>query len=169
MLILIAAVANNNIIGNDGKIPWNIPEEMALFTSITMGHPVIVGRKTFESIGHVLPGREMFVLSHSRSLPPNWGEGGDGGKLDEEKNPDVTLCSSPQDALDKTKKERTVFVIGGSDVYAQMMPFVDEMRISHLKKAFAGDCYFPEIHKHIWQVAKQQEFQDFIHTTYTRI
>lgn len=165
---IIAAVANNNVIGKNGKIPWDIPEEMELFKQHTMGHALIVGRKTYESIGHALPDREMFVLSHSPLLlrPATLFErSGDKEGLGGE----ITFCTSIQDALDKTKKERTVFVMGGGDVYAQMMPLVDEMRISHLKEAYEGDCFFPDIDRNTWRISEQQEFPDFIHTTYTRI
>ncbi|MEK7499725.1 MAG: dihydrofolate reductase [Patescibacteria group bacterium] len=143
-LTIIVAVAKNNVIGSNGIIPWNIPEEMALFKSITMGHPVIVGRKTFDSIGHELPGRENIVLSKSGEI------------------------NCIEKALEQTK-EKQAFVIGGASVYAQMMPFVDQMRISHLKKAYEGDALFPKIDRNIWRITKQQEFSDFIHSTYTRI
>ncbi|MDA1169233.1 MAG: dihydrofolate reductase [bacterium] len=143
-LTLIAAVAKNDVIGNAGKIPWHIPEDMALFKQITMGSTVILGNTTFKSIGQELPGRENIVLSHT------------------------SLYNSLEKALEKTRGKH-VFVIGGASVYAQMMPFVDEMLISHLKEAFIGDRYFPPINKNIWQIAEEQEFQDFIHIKYTRI
>ena len=133
-----------------------------------------MGRKTFESIGHVLPGREMLVLSHS-SLPLFKGEL-EGVQFAQPTPPSlplkrggsVTFCSSIQDALEKTKKEEA-FVIGGASVYAQMMPFADEMHISHLKEAYEGDSLFPEIDIKLWRIFEQQEFHDFIHTKYTRI
>lgn len=143
MLTIIAAVAQNNVIGNNGTLPWNIPDEMELFKQATMGNAVIMGRKTFDSIGRPLVGRENVVLSHAGSI------------------------NSIEKALEQTKGKRT-FVIGGASVYAQMMPLAQEMRISHLHKAFEGDCYFPEIDKNIWQITEQQEFPDFIHITYTR-
>ncbi|MEO6077852.1 MAG: dihydrofolate reductase [Candidatus Andersenbacteria bacterium] len=166
MITLIAAVAKNGVIGTDNKTPWNIPEEMELFKNITSGHAIIVGRKTFESIGHALPGRRMYVLTRNplpspclpaRQAPPIQGEGGD-----------IVFCSSIKDALEKTKKERTIFVIGGSEVYAEFMPLADEMRISHLYQEYSGDIFFPKIDNTIWQEISRTEYKLFTHIHYTR-
>ena len=144
MLILIAAVAKNNVIGRNGTIPWDIPEERALFKEATMSHAVIMGRKTFDSIGKELPGRKNIVLSHSG------------------------LYSSIEKAL-LVAEGKTCFVIGGAEVYDQMMPIADEMRISHLKQAFSGDTFFPAIDQTIWQEAEKTEYPEFTHIRYIRI
>ena len=144
MLTIIAAVAANNVIGNHGRTPWKIPEEMQLFKTLTMGYPVIMGRKTFESIGRELPGRENIVLSHT-------------GAYD-----------SMEKALQKIGG-KDAFVIGGASVYAQMMPLVGEMRISHLKSAFQGDVSFPAIDPKTWKIAEKQDYPLFTHIRYTRV
>lgn len=144
MLTIIAAVAANNVIGNKGKIPWHIPEEIQLFKSLTMGHPIIMGRITHESIGRNLPGRENIVLSHTGTYT----------------------------SIEKTLKKvsgKDAFVIGGASVYAQMMPMADEMRISHLKSAYDGDVFFPIIDPTVWMIAEKQDFPFFTHIRYTRI
>jgi len=159
MLTIIAAVAKNGVIGYNNKTPWNIPEELALFKTITMGHVLIVGRKTYESIGHELVGRRLFVLSrspHPNPLPVR-GEGNS-----------VFFCSSLEYALEKTKHERSVFVIGGGDVYAQMMPIADEMRISHIQKVYTGDITLPFISPDVWQIKEQINYKLFTHIHYTR-
>ena len=159
MITLIVAVAQNGVIGNNNKTPWDIPEEMELFKQITYGHALIMGRKTFESIGHVLPGRTMYVLTRNAFPSPPSIQG---------ERVDVVFCSSIQDALEKTKKERTIVVIGGGEVYAEFMPLADEMRISFIHKAYSGDILFPKIDKTIWQEVEKTEYNLFTHIHYTR-
>ncbi len=157
MLTLIAAVAANNIIGSNNKIPWKIPEEMQLFKTLTMGHPIIMGRKTFDSIGRELPGRQNIVLSHAPhpSPLPIRGEG-------------IIWYTSIEKALQEISG-KDAFVIGGASVYAQMMPIVDEMRISHLKASYPGDVLFPEIDQKIWSIAETSDYPLFTHIRYIRI
>ena len=143
MLILIAAVAHNNVIGSNGIIPWDIPEERIVFKNTTMGHPVIMGRKTFESIGKELPGRKNIILSKAGTY------------------------SSIKKALQEIGNA-DAFVIGGGHVYDQMMPIADEMRISHLKQAFSGDTLFPAIDPSIWQMAEKTDYPEFTHIRYIR-
>lgn len=154
MLTLIAAVAKNNVIGKDGKTPWDIPEEMALFKQETMGHPVIMGRKTYDSIGRPLPGRRMIVVSHT--LRPM-------------SSPELVVCPSIPEALKELESAQPAFVIGGQQIYAQMMPFADELSISHLKEAYEGDSFFPPIELNTWKEYETKEFPLFIHRRYTRI
>ncbi len=154
MLILIAAVAKNNVIGNNGKTPWHIPEEMSLFKQETMGHPIIMGRKTYDSIGRLLPGRRTIVLSHT--LAPV-------------SSPELAIFNSIQEAIQEVARVKTAFVIGGQQIYAQMMPFADELSISHLTKAYEGDSWFPQIDTKIWKESETKEFPLFTHRRYTRI
>lgn len=154
ILTLIAAVAKNNVIGDQGTTPWNIPEEMGLFKRTTMGSVVIVGRKTYEDIGHPLPGRRTIVLSRTMSSVSS---------------PELAVCSSIPEALEAVQEAKRVFVIGGEQIYAQMMPFADELRISHLKKAYEGDSFFPDIDTTLWKIVEKQEFPDFTHSRYKRI
>ena len=158
MITLLTAIDPNNTIGNHGKTPWDIPEELKLFKKITYGHAVIMGRKTYESIGHALPGRKMFVLSrspHPNPLPIR-GEGS------------IIFCTSVQDALEQTKQERSVFVIGGGQVYAQMMPLADELLISHIHQEYSGDVFFLNIDQRIWQEVSRTEYPRFTHIHYIR-
>lgn len=144
MLTIIAAVAANNTIGNNGKIPWKIPEEMKLFKQYTIGYPVIMGRKTFESIGHELPERQNIVLSHA----------------------------GPYNSIKKALQEiggKDAFVIGGASIYAQTMPLVDEMRISHIKASYQGDVMFPVIDPAVWKITAEHDYPLFTHTRYIRI
>ncbi len=153
-LIIIAAVAKNNVIGKNGNTPWNIPEEMALFTKATLGHVVIVGRKTYEAIGRPLPNRTTIVIS--RTIPRYL-------------SPQVAVCSSVQEALELSAAAKTVFVIGGASIYDQMMPFASKMCISHLHEAFEGDSHFPPIDPNSWHLSESKEFPRFTHSRYVRI
>lgn len=153
MISLIAAIDPNNVIGKAGSTPWHIPDELKLFKEITYGHALIAGHTTYKSIGHGLPGRTLYVLSHT-ALEHNQ----DG----------VVFCSSLEDALEKTKKERTVFVIGGGSVYDEFMPLAQEMRISHLRTEYSGDVYFPEIDHTIWRIHTKTEYPLFTHIHYVR-
>lgn len=153
-LIIIAAVAKNGIIGLKGKTPWNIPEEMVLFTAATMGHSIIMGRKTYESIGKPLPGRKTIILS--RTLSPL-------------SSPLLTVCGSVPDAIQHIQDNETAFVIGGQQIYAQMMPLVQELLISHLNASYKGDSWFPEIDKTLWKLVKEKKYPLFTHSRYIRI
>lgn len=153
-LILIAAVAKNNVIGKNGITPWNIPEEMALFTKATLGHVLIVGRKTYEAIGRPLPNRTTIVISRT---------------MRKHSSPEVTVCGNIQEALEACESAKTVFVIGGASIYDQMMPFASEMYISHLHEAFEGDSYFPPIDPNSWHLSESKEFPRFTHSRYVRI
>lgn len=153
-IILIAAVAQNNVIGKRGVTPWHIPEELALFKKLTMGHTLLVGKNTYESIGHALPGRAMVILSTTLSSQAANGS---------------IVCRSIPEALERTKNESMLFVIGGAQVYAQMMPLADELAISHLDQAYEGDAVFPPIDQHIWKITETQSFPLFTHNRYVRI
>lgn len=154
MITLVAAIDPNNVIGKSGKTPWNIPEELQLFKKITFGHALITGHTTYKSIGHGLPGRMLYVLSHHAH---------------EQYTEGIVFCTSITDALEKTKNERTLFVIGGGQVYDQFMPLADEMRISHLRTEYSGDVYFPNINESVWRIHTKTEYPLFTHIHYTRL
>lgn len=139
-ICIVVAMASNKVIGKDGKLPWHIPEDLKYFRNLTKGHPVIMGRKTFESIlsrlgGHPLSDRTNIVLSRYHDLN-HWGK-------------NVITASSFEDALDKASKapkiSDKVFVIGGESVYYQALPFATRMYITMLFRHFDGDAFFPEI------------------------
>lgn len=136
-ICIVVAMAANRVIGKDNKLPWHIPADLKRFRTLTKGHPVIMGRKTFESIvsrlGHPLQGRTNIVLSRHYDLN-NWGE-------------DVITAGSFEDALDKASKapkiSDKVFVIGGESVYHQALPMTTCMYVTLLGRDFEGDAFFP--------------------------
>lgn len=138
-LVLIAAVAENGVIGTDGEMPWHYPEDLKRFKETTMGHPVIMGRTTYESItdqlGGPLPGRTNIVLSSRESLPvPE--------EVVHARDIEAAL-SAAKEALDADKQ--TVYVAGGATVYEQCLDRADELRITEVPESPDGDTSFPAI------------------------
>ena len=144
IIALIAAVSENGVIGRDGKIPWHLPADLKLFKRLTMGHHLIVGRKTFESIGKPLPGRKMIVLSRQ---PGYTVEG-------------CLTASSLPHALEIASKagEDEVFIAGGATVYAQALPLADRFYFSQVCVKPRGDTNFPEFNLEDWTVTVQAEY-----------
>ena len=131
---IIAAMDRNRLIGNKNQLPWHLPADFAHFKSVTMGKPVIMGRKTFESIGKPLPGRINIVLSRD---PDTSFEG-------------VECVSSFADALAKVPGTQEVMVIGGSTIYEMLLPQVNRMYFTYVDAEFEGDAWFPEYDKNQW-------------------
>lgn len=135
-LSLIAAVANNNVIGKDNALLWNIPQDMKFFRATTSGHPVIMGRKTHLSIGRALPNRRNVVITRDATFT----------------SPDVEVVHSVPEALALFKDSADeAFIIGGADIYTQTLPFADKLYITHIDADFDGDTFFPEIDTTIWK------------------
>lgn len=124
---LIAAMAKDRVIGMNNKMPWHLPADLMHFKKVTLGKPIIMGRKTFDSIGRPLPGRENIVLTRN----PRWSVSG------------VTTKPSLESALDYCEDESEVMIIGGANVYAQAIPFANRMYLTFIDLDVSGDAYFP--------------------------
>lgn len=138
-ITLIAAVSLNGVIGNDNTIPWQNKEDMMHFKETTMGNVVIMGRKTFESIGSKpLRGRVNIVVSSTLRPDPMY------------------FCMTLEDALEATRNNRNkeTFVIGGGEIYKQTIGLANKLIISHIHKPIEGDVKFPEIDLNVWGVGK---------------
>jgi dihydrofolate reductase len=123
-LAIIVAIAHNRVIGKDGKLPWHISEDLKRFKRLTTGHAVLMGRKTFESIGRPLPNRRNVVIS---STP----------------RPGVETYRTVAEALEALKDQEKVFVIGGGQLYACLLDSVDELYLTLVDKNIEGDTFFP--------------------------
>jgi dihydrofolate reductase len=148
--IIIAAVAENGVIGHAGKIPWDLPAEQRLFRKLTLGHTLIMGRRTFESIGRPLEGRHNIVVS--RTLQPVPG-----------------LMVQPRfDAALKTAEGigRPIFFLGGVEIYRQALKVADRMLLSRIPGRFPGDTYFPPIPPGQWEQVAERDYGSFILQTY---
>ena len=160
MLSLIAAVAKNRAIGKDNKLLWHLPEDMRHFRETTRGKPVIMGRKTWESLPdsfRPLPGRHNIVVSRNPAYQA----------------PGATLVASLKEALLKAGKDEEAFVIGGEEIYHQAMPIAQKLYLTEINQDFDGDAFFPEVLTREWKEISRNEQQgasglEFVFVTYQR-
>ena len=153
--ILIAAVSDNNVIGYQNRLPWErIPGDMKHFKETTMGHPVIMGRRTLESIKRPLEGRENIVLTRNGEFI----------------NPGIITCHSLEEAFDLTSDYEKVFIIGGARVYKEALEkdLVDQMELTWVHRVVPGDSYFPEINWDGWLGFKYKGLKDLSFITYKK-
>lgn len=137
---LVAAVAANGVIGASGKMPWHLPEDLRHFKALTLGHPVIMGRKTWESLGKPLPGRENIVVTRS----PGYAA------------PGASVAGSLEGALAFCAGEPVAFVIGGGELYAQALPLADGLVLTEIQRVYAGDTYFPSLDRSAWHETQRK-------------
>ena len=135
MLSIIVAKAKNNIIGKENKLIWHLPEDLKHFKELTTGHTMIMGRKTFESLGRVLPNRKHVVFSQNPDF-----------KVDDE---NVEIVHSMLQIQEYIENEEENFVIGGAMIYNLLMPYVTKMYVTQINKDFEGDTFFPRIDENI--------------------
>ena len=140
----------NNLIGKNNKIPWHIPGELKRFRAITMGKPIVMRRKTFESNGKPLDGRENIVLTNNKSY----------------KQDGVKSYNSISEIISDFINHDEIFVIGGSEIYALVLPLAHKLYITKIDKIYDGDTWFPKIHYNEWKI--QESIQITEETTQTR-
>ncbi len=144
-VFIIAAVAKNGVIGRAGKLPWHLPEDLKRFKQLTTGHAVVMGRKTWESIGKPLPGRRNIVLTRHADYPLPSG---------------VARYASLDAAVAACRAagEKTVFVIGGAQVYSEAFPYADGMYLTQIEQDAEGDVQFPTWNPREWlEVSRKKE------------
>jgi dihydrofolate reductase len=155
-VILVAAVARNGVIGAGPDIPWSIPGEQAEFKALTLGHTLVMGRTTYESIGRPLPGRTTIVLTRDRS----WTPGHDA----------VLVAHSLLEALGlAATREGEVVVAGGAQVYAEAMPLATEQIITEVPLEPEGDAFYPPIDPDRWVVTDREVFDGYERVWYERV
>jgi dihydrofolate reductase len=130
-LTAIVAMTPDRVIGKDGTLPWHLPEDLAFFKRVTSGHPIVMGRKTYESIGRPLPKRRNIVLTRDNS----WSASG------------VEVIHTPEELDALPELDGRVFIIGGSEIYAAFLPRIDDLLVSHVFENFQGDTRFPEFER----------------------
>lgn len=138
-IVLVAAMANDRVIGIDNTLPWHLPEDLKHFKAVTLGKPVIMGRKTFDSIGRPLPGRLNIVITRQA----DWQHEG------------VSVAHSLPAALALAADAQDVCIIGGANLYAQALPLADAMALTHIALDIAGDAHFPAWDAQQWQCQPQ--------------
>jgi dihydrofolate reductase len=156
-LIIIAAIAENNVIGKaNGEMPWHVREEFQHFKQTTFGSPVIMGRKTFETLGKPLKGRENIIITRNKNFKVEFDE--------------TKLTYSLDDAIKycKTKNYEKAFIIGGGNIYRQAMTLADEMILSFMKFEAVGEVTFPEIKSSEWIIDSTEDREQFEIRRYVR-
>lgn len=130
----ICAMSENRVIGNHNQLPWHLPADLKHFKNITMGHPIIMGRKTYESIGRPLPGRLNIIITRDKNYQA----------------PGCTVVNSIEDALSITQENDEIFIIGGASLYQSMLPFTQRLYLTLIHQEIEGDAYFPELNMNDW-------------------
>ena len=140
-IALVVALADNHIIGSGGGLPWHLPDDLRHFRAITWGKPLLMGRRTFESIGRALPGRRNLVLTRASAAPP----------------PEVEYVRDLESALERTRDAAELCVIGGGQLYALALPRATRLYVTRVHAQIEGDVYFPAFDWSAWRELRRQE------------
>jgi len=142
IISILVAVSQNNVIGNDNKLPWHLPADMKYFKQLTLGHPIIMGRSTHESLGKALPGRTNIVIT----------------RQDDYEALGCVVVGDLHSAFDVAKKEEPIecFVIGGGDIIRQTLLWADKIYITRIFHNFEGDTFFPQLNKDDWNLLSEE-------------
>ncbi len=140
-LSIIVAVATNNVIGLNNTLPWHLPEDLKRFKALTMGHHIIMGRKTYESLGRLLPGRTTVIVTRN----PHYAVEG------------AIVVNSLEEALEASKPDDEVFLIGGAELYTLGLAYAHRLYMTEVHAVYAGDAYFPTIDYANWQESSREQ------------
>lgn len=143
MISLIVAMAENRVIGRDNSLPWRLPNDLRHFRRITMGHPIILGRKNYESIGKPLPGRKNIVITRDRNYSA----------------PGCVVTHSVDDAIAAAGNDPEIFVIGGAELYAQTFARAQRLYLTLVHAAVPGDVAFPPFDQHEWRETSRERHE----------
>ncbi len=143
MITIIAAVAENNALGKDNKLIWHLPADLKRFKNVTANHHVIMGRKTFESLGKPLPNRTNIIVTRNTNFSAK----------------NCIVVNSLQQALEAVKNDESPFILGGAEIYKQAIKIADKLDITFVHHKFEADVFFPEIDKSIWKEVSRNEFK----------
>jgi len=156
MVTILAAVARNGVIGVDGGLPWHLPDELALFKELTLGHVVVMGRRTYESVGRPLPGRTTVVVTRSA----DWEPGAEG----------VLQARGVAEALRAASAiDDEVFVVGGAAVFEAALPEADRLALTFVDAEPDGDTHFPDVAWSEWREIARRPGDGWAHVTFERV
>jgi len=139
-IAIIAALDQNQLIGKQNKLPWHLPRDLQYFKKITMNKPVIMGRKTYESIGRLLPGRENIIITRNKDYHV----------------PGAKIFYSLESACKNLENFNEIMIIGGTQIFASALPLAHRLYLTYIHGEFEGDCYFPSINHSHWQKTEQR-------------
>lgn len=135
-VVIVVAASENNVIGRAGQMPWRLPEDLQHFRRLTLGRPVLMGRRTYEAIGQALAGRRNIVISREPAL----------------EIPDCEVVATPAEALQRVAQAAEVMVIGGGEIYRQLLPRTDRIEMTRVHITIEGDTFFPALDPRDWRV-----------------
>jgi len=138
----ICAMSENRVIGNNNKLPWHLPADLNRFKNITMGNPILMGRKTYESIGHPLPGRTNIILTHDVNYPA----------------PGCIVVQSIEHALTAVKDHDELFIIGGATLYQEMLAHTQRIYLTLIHQPIEGDTFFPALDFSQWKEIERTDY-----------
>src|SRR5690625_1878520 len=140
MISLIAAMGNNRVIGLNNDMPWHLPADLAYFKKVTTGHTIVMGRKTYESIGRPLPKRRNVILTNNKSYSA----------------PGCEIVHSKEEIREICKDEKECFIIGGSGLFTLFWDEVDRLYVTLIHESFSGDTFFPQINEKKWRIVSEE-------------
>lgn len=142
LVSLLLAAGENNVIGKNNQLPWHLPNDLKYFKNLTWGMPVLMGRKTFESIGKPLPGRKNIVITRNN----DW------------QNEKVSVVHSTEEAVHIARESdiREIFIIGGAAIFNSVLPQANRVYLTRIHHQFEGDAFFPELDKNEWKMTSQK-------------
>jgi dihydrofolate reductase len=160
-IILVAAYAQNRVIGKNNELVWRLPNDFKHFKDLTMGHPMIMGRKTFESLGKPLPGRTSIIITRDRQY---------------QQEGCIVVHSLEEGIAEARQLDEEIYIIGGSQIYEQALPLATKMYLTEVKASPEGDAFFPQFSTDLWQETARKSFQkddkhdyDFDFVTWERV
>lgn len=169
-ITIVAAVARNGVIGADGDMPWRLPGDLPRLKSMTVAHVVIMGRRTYDSIGRPLPDRTTIVVTRS----PDWSPGtpyevAARGRARPDTVTSLRMCHSVPDALELAGKlDDEIFILGGAEIYRQTLAVADRLEITEVHAEPDGDTYFPDVDRSHWRETARARHDGFDYVTYDR-
>lgn len=143
MITIIAAIAENNALGKDNKLIWHIPADLKRFKKVTLNHYVIMGRKTYESLGKPLPNRTNVIITRNLNF----------------KAEGCIVVNSLQEALEVSKEDKNPYILGGAEIYKQAIKIANKLDITFVHHQFEADVFFPEIDVTIWKEVAREDFK----------
>jgi dihydrofolate reductase len=157
-LSLIVAYSTNQVIGVDNTMPWHLPEDLKRFRALTTGHHIIMGRKTYESLGRLLPDRTTVIVTRNQDY----------------KVEGAVICHSLEEAVQACTHDDEAFIIGGAELYQKALDFVSKLYVTEVHLEIEGDAFFPKVDEKIWQPIAREALTstkgfDFNYVTYERV
>ena len=143
MITIIAAVANNNALGKDNQLIWHLPADLKRFKQVTLGHHIIMGRKTFESLGKPLPRRTNIIITRNK----NYTQEG------------CIVVNSLNQAIEAAKSDENPYILGGAEIYKQAIEIADKLDLTLVDQSFDADAFFPEIDTNVWQQTSREDYK----------